>query len=449
MANELNIALGASNTGLTIVGKVRTAGGAQEGSDTAMTETGATGFYSGSFALGAVADGVYSVEFEDTTSGALLGDGELSVKGNAEYELHDQNDFNPATDTVANVTLVGTTTTNTDMRGTDGANTTTPNTIAPDNASITTILADTNELQLNQGNWTTATTTISSNMRGTDNASTFDNATDTVITDSASRTASQADVSALATSASITALNDFNPATTEVTTDTASREASKATTTIASNMVSEPDNASITTILADTNELQLNQGDWTTANVSGLATEANATTNKEAIITQGDIAWTTGSGGDSASTIYSYFTSGSNEDAFKADVANLDVAVSTRSTFNPTTDVVANVTLVGTTTTNTDMVGTNNALLASSYVVADNATIGSISVAVGALNDISVADIEATTILAKRVDVDGLNNFDPSTDVVANVALVDVTTENTDQRGTDGAAKPSNIAPLY
>ena len=40
------------------------------------------------------------------------------------------NDFNPVSDTVANVTLVATTTTNTDMRGTDGANETTPPTTA-------------------------------------------------------------------------------------------------------------------------------------------------------------------------------------------------------------------------------------------------------------------------------------------------------------------------------
>lgn len=42
------------------------------------------------------------------------------------------NNFDPASDTVANVTLVGTVTTNSDMRGTDGANT-----VAPDNAGIT------------------------------------------------------------------------------------------------------------------------------------------------------------------------------------------------------------------------------------------------------------------------------------------------------------------------
>ena len=53
---------------------------------------------------------------------------------------------------VVNVDTVDTCTTNTDMRGTDGANT-----VAPDNASITAILADTNELQTNQGNWVTAT----------------------------------------------------------------------------------------------------------------------------------------------------------------------------------------------------------------------------------------------------------------------------------------------------
>lgn len=60
--------------------------------------------------------------------------------------------FNPSTDAVENVTLVATTTTNSDMRGTDSANT-----IAPDNASITLILADTNDLQTNQGDWLTAT----------------------------------------------------------------------------------------------------------------------------------------------------------------------------------------------------------------------------------------------------------------------------------------------------
>jgi len=62
------------------------------------------------------------------------------------------NDFDAATDTVANVTLVGTTTTNTDMRGTDGANTVTPNTVAPDNAAITAIKTKTDQLAFSVAN---------------------------------------------------------------------------------------------------------------------------------------------------------------------------------------------------------------------------------------------------------------------------------------------------------
>ena len=49
--------------------------------------------------------------------------------------------FNPATDAVANVTLVGTTTVNTDMRGTDGANT-----VTPDNAGVAQIQTDISNL---------------------------------------------------------------------------------------------------------------------------------------------------------------------------------------------------------------------------------------------------------------------------------------------------------------
>ena len=63
--------------------------------------------------------------------------------------------------------------------------------------------------------------------------------------------------------------------------------------------------------------------------------------------------------------------------------------------FDPATDAVANVTLVATTTTNTDMVGTNNALLAASYTAPDNAGITANGVAISNLNDISVASIFA------------------------------------------------------
>ncbi len=113
--------------------------------------------------------------------------------------------------------------------------------------------------------------------RGTDNASTFDAASDTV------------------------------------TTDTASRDASKAT---GFNTVA-PDNASISAILADTNELQTNQGDWATA--TGFATvnpdNASITAIKSktdqfvfTVANQVDANALTGSGGASPADIWTYGT---------------------------------------------------------------------------------------------------------------------------------------------
>lgn len=49
-----------------------------------------------------------------------------------------------------------------------------------------------------------------------------------------------------------------------------------------------------------------------------------------------------------------------------------------------------------------------------------------------------------TSALATSAQITALNDFDPATDVVANVTLVDTVTTNTDMRGTDGA---NTIAP--
>ncbi len=86
----------------------------------------------------------------DTNVDAILVDtGTTLPAGQAaiSVQIAGLNDFNPATDTVANVTLVATTTNNTDMRGTDGANT-----IAPDNAGITAngvAIASLNDISVN------------------------------------------------------------------------------------------------------------------------------------------------------------------------------------------------------------------------------------------------------------------------------------------------------------
>ena len=85
-----------------------------------------------------------------------------------------------------------------------------------------------------------------------------------------------------------------------------------------------------------------------------------------------------------------------------ADLTNLDVAVSTRSIFDASTDTVT-----------TD----------------------------AASRTASQADVSS---LATAASIAALNDFDPVNDVVARVTLVDTTTSNTDMRGTDGA---NTVAP--
>lgn len=66
---------------------------------------------------------------DDNDSDAVIGKATVVVESNAIVDVPSEtrtavgnlNDFDPANDTVANVTLVATTTTNTDMRGTDSA----------------------------------------------------------------------------------------------------------------------------------------------------------------------------------------------------------------------------------------------------------------------------------------------------------------------------------------
>ena len=141
------------------------------------------------------------------------------------------------------------------MRGTDGANT-----VAPDNASITSILADTNELQLNQGNWLTAT------------GFSTHSAADVATALQAVANSFKADVSALASQASVDTIDSI-----------------------------------VDAIKAKTDQLAFT--------VAGQV-DANALT---------------GGGGDDAATIYSHFTSLSRQDAFKADVSGLATQTSVDS----------------------------------------------------------------------------------------------------------------------
>ena len=100
MPNELNIALPTS--GLTVTAQPYQAGAAV-GSAISCPETGSTGFYSGNMTGSA---GTYQVAF--LASSANVGSGSIVWSGTAEVPA---STFNPATDTVANVTLCATTTT--------------------------------------------------------------------------------------------------------------------------------------------------------------------------------------------------------------------------------------------------------------------------------------------------------------------------------------------------
>ena len=95
---------------------------------------------------------------------------------------------------------------------------------------------------------------------------------------------------------------------------------------------------------------------------------------------------------------------------------------------------VSSVTTVGTTTTNTDMRGTDNAALASALATVDTNvdailvdTGTTIPTSISALNNVAATDIVSAGAITTL------------SGAVVNVDLVDVCTTNTDMRGTDGA----------
>lgn len=145
-----------------------------------------------------------------------------------------------------------------------------------------------------------------------------------------------------------------------------------------------------------------------------------------------------------------------------ADIATIDTVVDTILTdtsttipaqisglndFDPATEVVANVTTVATCTTNTDMRGTDSALLASSAPT--NFGDLAITVTTGQVTVGTNADKSGYSISGTITTLDGLNNFDPATDTVVNVTNCAV---NADMRGTNlallASSAPANFGSL-
>lgn len=306
------------------------------------------------------------------------------------------NDFNPATDVVANVTLVDTCTANTDM------------VVAPDNASISAILADTNELQTNQNNWLTAdvsnvtvgniaaivSAVWNAASSGYTTAGTFGNHLDAKIssisgggggggiTQQQARDAMKlaasagapaggsidsilADILAEVSSnipALISALHDFDPSTQSVIVGT------------------NNDKSGYTISGTKTTLDALNDFDYTSEQVTV------GTNNDKSGYSIAGIKSTLDDLNDFDFSTESVTVS-ANNDKSGYTISGAKTTLDSLNDFDPSLDTVARVTLVDTCTSNSDMV-----------VAPDNATIASISSAIGSLNDLSFADIWGTTL---------------------------------------------------
>ena len=123
MADEIRFGY---TTGATLTAKVYNAAGTQQGSDVTMTEAGSTGHYSGDMP-GSTADGIYDVFLIE--SGDIVGTGVIDWNGTAERT---RSSLDGKLDTI-----------DTEVGVIDGI--------------VDDILADTADLQANQGNWLTAT----------------------------------------------------------------------------------------------------------------------------------------------------------------------------------------------------------------------------------------------------------------------------------------------------
>jgi hypothetical protein len=361
------------------------------------------------------------------------------------------NDFNPALDTVAHVTLVDTTTdlTNGGAGGGD-ATLANQNTILANQAVI---LADTDELQSNQGDWATATgfaTASSQTVQGIQLTGIQSDLTivktdvsdiDDVTSQFVFTVAGQVDSNAITGGGGDDAATIYS-----YFTSGSNEDVFKATTTVSSNMrgtdgantvtpntIAPVDvSADVSAILLDTAELQANQNNWLTAtttvssNMRGtdnaiLASSTPSNWSIMAINGSGEITTSNpAAGGGSAHTAQ--------------DVANLILAVPTTPLGNTAT---GSLSLVDTTTdlTNGGSGGDDAATIYSYFTAGSNED--AFKADVSGLS--TSAEVQANGIL-----ILGLNNFDPASDTVAHVTLVDTTTDLTNGGSGGGDATLAN-----
>lgn len=372
--------------------------------------------------------------------------------------------------------------------------------LTPVQTVVDAILIDTNELQLNQGDWATAT-----------GFSTFDSTINPVTTDTVSRNASKADVSALSTfdptTDTITQLTDYTesalPKIRSILVDTSELQSNyfkpaldvvanvetvantldmrgTDNALIAANYVL-PDNTSISSILTDTNELQLNQVD---VNLTPLQVAVDfILQDTAAILVDTNELQSSQNAVDLVplQTTVNAILQDTNELQLNQGIVDLSPIQNTLDAILiDTNQLQLNqgqwVTATGF-VTNTTMTGLYNNLIAehnstqsaiSGIVIPPSLDADGIHIALDSyankdtfkadvsalpndVNVISINGVVVTSIEEFRADTTGLlvdlapvtnaiaalNDFNPVTDTVSRVALVDTTTANTDMRGTD------------
>ncbi len=333
------------------------------------------------------------------------------------------NDFNPATDTVANVTLVGTTTTNTDMRGTDDASTAIA--LAVVDFNVDAILVNTNEIGT-AGIGLTNLGSMSTGMKAEVKAECA-----TALSDYDGPTLAELIDRTLVSTAY------FDPSTDQVIVGTNNDK------TGYSLSQSFPTNFADMSITATTGEVasfvQGYLGNTLTEDAAGNLAASFSTfynnNNSPSSVLISDVGGGGGSGLTSQQTRDAMKLAPSAglpaagsiddhlDDIITAVETDIPAQITGLNNFDPAADTVANVTLVATTTDVTNDV-------AISQAGADKVWDTTVR---------AITDKAGFSISGSITTLDGLNNFDPASDTVANVTLVATTTANTDMRGTENA----------
>ena len=326
-----------------------------------------------------VVDEAISIVTEPTPSD-VLEVASASVSGVADFKATGFSTFNPASDTVANVTTVGS------VSGSVGsvvaavtAGTVSDKTGYSISGSLTTLDA------LDTAQDSQHSTTQSA-ISGLNNISASDVYTE--FTSGSNEDVFKANVSGLATASALTTVDtevgQIKAKTDQLTFTVSNQVDANALTGGGGGDATSSNQSTIISHLTD-----MKGAGWTSTDTLAEITEDVTGLNGDAMRGTDGASTTTP---PTAAAIYSEFTSGSNEDAFKADVSGLATSaeIAALNDFDPASDTVANVSQVGS---------------VSSAVTTDTAS-----------RNASKADVSN---LSTSAEIAALNDFDPASQSVS------------------------------